>query len=158
VLATTFIQANYRRACLADLYWLAACFWTKPFGSQLEAVRKSPCKNYSFTNRRIREVNSQLEHAYCPHACPTSSQRSTGLNINNLSFKLNQYSQTNVMHFLFNLSINKGLYMFRALLAHLQETLHKRLLIYCVRVMSVGCYQDCSRIAFHSNAGSSQLT
>jgi hypothetical protein len=29
--------------------------------------------------------------------------------------------------------------MFRALLAHLQEALHKRHLVYCVRVMSVGC-------------------
>jgi hypothetical protein len=33
----------------------------------------------------------------------------------------------------------KGLYMFRALLAHLQEVLHKRHLVYCLRVMSVGC-------------------
>jgi hypothetical protein len=29
--------------------------------------------------------------------------------------------------------------MYRALLAHLQEVLHKRHLVYCVRVMSVGC-------------------
>jgi hypothetical protein len=29
--------------------------------------------------------------------------------------------------------------MFRALLAHLQEALHQRHLVYCVRVMSVGC-------------------
>jgi hypothetical protein len=34
--------------------------------------------------------------------------------------------------------------MFRALLVHLQETLNKRHLVYCVRVMSVGCYQDWS--------------
>jgi predicted nucleotide-binding protein (sugar kinase/HSP70/actin superfamily) len=33
----------------------------------------------------------------------------------------------------------KGLYMFRALLAHPQEALHKRHLVYCVRIMSVGC-------------------
>jgi hypothetical protein len=31
--------------------------------------------------------------------------------------------------------------MFRALLAHPQEAIHKRQLVYCVRVMSVGCYQ-----------------
>jgi hypothetical protein len=31
--------------------------------------------------------------------------------------------------------------MFRALLAHPQEVLNKRHLVYCVRVMSVGCYQ-----------------
>jgi hypothetical protein len=29
--------------------------------------------------------------------------------------------------------------MFRALLAHPQEALHNRHLVYCVRVMSVGC-------------------
>jgi hypothetical protein len=37
-----------------------------------------------------------------------------------------QYSVTNVMHFLFNLLTIKGLYMFRALLAHPEENLHKR--------------------------------
>jgi hypothetical protein len=29
--------------------------------------------------------------------------------------------------------------MFRALLAHPQEARHKRHLVYCVRIMSVGC-------------------
>jgi hypothetical protein len=55
-----------------------------------------------------------------------------------------QYSKTNVMHFLFSLSRIKGLYVFRALLAHFLETLHKRHLVYCVRVMSVGSYQGWS--------------
>jgi hypothetical protein len=41
------------------------------------------------------------------------------------------------MDFLFILRI-KGFYMFRALLAHPQEALHKRHLVYCVRVMSAG--------------------
>jgi hypothetical protein len=50
-----------------------------------------------------------------------------------------QYSETNVMHFLFNLLRIKGFYMFRALLAHPQEVLNKRYLVYCLRVMSVGC-------------------
>jgi hypothetical protein len=50
-----------------------------------------------------------------------------------------QYSETNVMHFLFNLLKIKGLYMFRSLLAHPQEALQKRHLVYCVRVVSVGC-------------------
>jgi hypothetical protein len=50
-----------------------------------------------------------------------------------------QYSETNLMHFLFILLRIKGLYMFRALLAHPQEALHKKHLVYCVRVMSVGC-------------------
>jgi hypothetical protein len=35
-----------------------------------------------------------------------------------------QYSKTNVMQFLFSLLIIKGLYMLRALLAHLQEALY----------------------------------
>jgi hypothetical protein len=50
-----------------------------------------------------------------------------------------QYSETNVMHFLFNLLTIRGLYTFRALLANPQEALHKRYLVYCVCVMSVGC-------------------
>jgi hypothetical protein len=50
-----------------------------------------------------------------------------------------QYSETNVMQFLFNLLRINGLYMFRALLAHPQEGLHKRHMVYCLRVMSVGC-------------------
>jgi hypothetical protein len=41
------------------------------------------------------------------------------------------------MHFLFDSRI-KSLYMFRALLAHPQEAIHKQHLVYCVRVMSVG--------------------
>jgi hypothetical protein len=40
-----------------------------------------------------------------------------------------QYSKTNVMHFLFNLLRIKGLYMFRALLAYLQEAQHKQHLV-----------------------------
>jgi hypothetical protein len=47
-----------------------------------------------------------------------------------------QYSETNLMHFLFNLLRTKGLYMFRALLAHPQEVLYIRHLVYCVRT----CY------------------
>jgi hypothetical protein len=43
---------------------------------------------------------------------------------------VNQYGTTNVMHFLFNLLRIKGLYMSRALLAHLQEALHKRHVVY----------------------------
>jgi hypothetical protein len=52
---------------------------------------------------------------------------------------MHQYNETKVMHFSFNLLRIKSLYMFRALLAHPQEALHKRQLVYCVRVMSVGC-------------------
>jgi hypothetical protein len=49
-----------------------------------------------------------------------------------------QYSETNVMHFLFSLLRIKGLYMFRALLAHLKEALQKQHLVYCVSVMRNG--------------------
>jgi hypothetical protein len=48
-----------------------------------------------------------------------------------------QYNETNVMHFSFNLLRIKGLYMFRALLAHPQEALNKRRLVYWVRIRSV---------------------
>jgi hypothetical protein len=37
-----------------------------------------------------------------------------------------QYSESNVMYFLFSLLRIKGLYMFRALLANHQKALHKR--------------------------------
>jgi hypothetical protein len=50
-----------------------------------------------------------------------------------------QCSETKVMHILFSLLINKGLYMFRALLSHPQEAPHKRYLVYCWRVLSDGC-------------------
>jgi hypothetical protein len=50
-----------------------------------------------------------------------------------------QYSETDVMHFTFSLLRIRGLYMFRTLLAHPQDSLHKRHLVQCVRVRSVGC-------------------
>jgi hypothetical protein len=62
--------------------------------------------------------------------------------------------ETNVMHFLFGLLRIVGLYVFRALLAHRQEALHKRHLVYCVRVMSVGC----TRIEVLLQSWCSQLT
>jgi hypothetical protein len=45
----------------------------------------------------------------------------------------NQYSETNVMYFLFSLLRIKGLYMFLALVAHHQEVLHKQHLLYCTQ-------------------------
>jgi hypothetical protein len=44
-----------------------------------------------------------------------------------------QYSETNVMHFRFNVLSISGLYMFRTLRAHPQDSLNKRHLIYSVR-------------------------
>jgi hypothetical protein len=55
-----------------------------------------------------------------------------------------QYNVTNVMHFSFSLLRIKGLYMFRALLAHIQEAPHKQHSVYCVRIMSVDRCHDCS--------------
>jgi hypothetical protein len=58
-----------------------------------------------------------------------------------------QYNDSNVIHLSFSLLRIKGLFMFRALLAHPQEALHKRHLVYCVRIMSVGCCHGCSQSA-----------
>jgi hypothetical protein len=65
-----------------------------------------------------------------------------------------QYSATNMLHFLFSLLRIKGLYMFRALLAHPREMMHKRHLLYCMRVMSDGC----TRISVLLRLLCSQLT
>jgi hypothetical protein len=56
--------------------------------------------------------------------------------------------------FLLNLLRIKGLYMFRALLAHPPETLHHPHLVHCVSVMSVGC----TRIGVELQSWCSQLT
>jgi hypothetical protein len=40
------------------------------------------------------------------------------------------------MHYYINLLRIKSLYMCRALLAHPQEALHERRLVYCMRIMS----------------------
>jgi hypothetical protein len=48
--------------------------------------------------------------------------------------RVSQYNETNVIHFSFNLVRIKGLYTFRALFAHPQVALHKRHLVYCVRM------------------------
>jgi hypothetical protein len=41
-----------------------------------------------------------------------------------------EYSETKVIHFVFNLLRIKGLYMFRALIADPQEALHKQHLVH----------------------------
>jgi hypothetical protein len=67
---------------------------------------------------------------------------------------LYKYDETNVMHFSFSWLRTKSLYMFRALLTHPQEMLHKRYLVYCVHVMSVGC----GTVAVKLQSWNSQLT
>jgi hypothetical protein len=64
-----------------------------------------------------------------------------------------QYNETSITHFSFNLLRIKALCMFRSLLAHLQEAPHKRHLVYCVRIMSVGC----GRLQFHCNRAIDQV-
>jgi hypothetical protein len=60
-----------------------------------------------------------------------------------------QHTETNVMKFSFILLRIKGLYMFEALLAHPQKALHKRHVVYCVCVMSVGSTW-CSQLTYHA--------
>jgi hypothetical protein len=63
--------------------------------------------------------------------------------------KICKYSETNVMHFLFSLLRIKSLYMFRALLAHLQEVLHNGTwYIACVL-----CQLAAPGLEFQSNPG-----
>jgi hypothetical protein len=102
----------------------------------------------------LRSGWSELSGIYWPYDLPPSFQETLlitersqlsveGLRIlifeNRMKIVFNQFSETNVMHFLFNLLRIRGLYIFRALLAHPQEAFHKRHMVYCMRVMSVGC-------------------
>jgi hypothetical protein len=74
-----------------------------------------------------------------PEQCVTYQKLSVYLMMCWLCVTAYQCHETNVMHVLFSLLRIKGLYMFQALLAHPKEVLHKQHLVYCVRVMSVGC-------------------
>jgi hypothetical protein len=56
--------------------------------------------------------------------------------VHKVTARLCQYIETNVMHFSLSLLRIKGLYMFRTLLAHPQEVLHKRHLVYCVTAIA----------------------
>jgi hypothetical protein len=62
------------------------------------------------------------------------------------------------MHFSFNLLIIKELYMFRALLAYSQEVLHKRHLVYFMRIMSADCFTVAVSVAVSLQPCHSQLT
>jgi hypothetical protein len=48
--------------------------------------------------------------------------------------KMSDDSIRNILNVLLTVHL-KGLYMFRTLLSHPQEALHKRNLVYCVRIM-----------------------
>jgi hypothetical protein len=70
--------------------------------------------------------------------CLQAPQRPYWSSITRSKFKkMSQYNETKAMHFSFNLLRFKSLYMFRALLAHRQKVLHKRHLVYCMRIMTL---------------------
>jgi hypothetical protein len=81
--------------------------------------------------------NADLHHVM--YKCKSSSSVHNVLMFCWLYIIVYQYSGTNVTHFLLNLLIIKGLYILWALLANPQEVLQNQHLVYCVRVMSVGC-------------------
>jgi hypothetical protein len=90
-----------------------------------------------------------------PPGCVAKEMQGTESSFNiTFNFVHYQYSETNVMQFLFSLLRIKGLYMIRALLAHPQAALNKRHLVYCVHVMSVSC----TRIGVPLQSWCSQLT
>jgi hypothetical protein len=96
--------------------------------------------NLTSTSSEDQEVQKESTlHGHETGGLNFHHHRCKNLKTSNNSGLLNQYSETNMMHFSFNLLRIKGLYMFRALLAHPQEALHKRHLVYWVRIMSVGC-------------------
>jgi hypothetical protein len=51
------------------------------------------------------------------------------MNVQIMGFCQYHYSETKVMHFLFGLLRINGIYVFRALITHPQEGLHKRHLV-----------------------------
>jgi hypothetical protein len=71
--------------------------------------------------------------------------------INTFRKTVYQYSETNVMHVLFNLLRIKGIYMFRALLAHPQEAVHKRHGILCDCYVSWLHQSWCSQLTKHAH-------
>jgi hypothetical protein len=87
---------------------------------RVSALRCTACRFGDCNQNKTEQNDSVFYRKYKEHLCE-------------------QYKEANVMHFSFNLLRIMGLYMFRALLAPPQEALHKRHLVYCVRIMSVGC-------------------
>jgi hypothetical protein len=89
--------------------------------------------------------------------CPCGLRRGCGLAGSNVAEGMDihlvcQCSETNMMHFSFNLLRIKGLYMFRALLVHPQEALHKQHLVYCVHIglMSVSLQSWYSQLTLYA--------
>jgi hypothetical protein len=73
-----------------------------------------------------------------PHTSVQSTEVNTrflNLMFYSLCIVICQYSRTNKMHLVFSLLWTNSLYMFRALLDHLQEVLHKQQMVYCMCIM-----------------------
>jgi hypothetical protein len=143
--------APWRTAVATQLYqcwqmidnWLSSIGWTDH-----KTDRPTICNARNFLYflglfAKLRRANISFVMSLCPSVRPRGTTR-LPLDGYSCNLVLDQYSETNVMHFLFSLLRIKGLYIFRALLAHPQEALHKRHLVYCGRVTSVDCYQDWS--------------
>jgi hypothetical protein len=107
-----------------------------------EGFPKQKGHHYTNSGKTFTQLNFQLPWNLYSNYCPgRSGSKFTVLRSSELKPNMRgyQYSETNVMQFLFSLLRIKGLYIFQALLAQPQEALHKRHLVYCLRVMSVGC-------------------
>jgi hypothetical protein len=94
------------------------------------------------------------------HCCNLAVQQKNQTVCASLRYILRyEYNETNVMQFTFSLLRINSLCMFRALLAHPQEALNKRHLVYCVRAKSVGCVTIAvNTIAVKLKSWHSQLT
>jgi hypothetical protein len=105
---------------------ITECYWQTPLKIQQKQYRQ-PTNNTKIWRSLTRRRNSDpwLKNGW----------KITDINRDEIF----QYSETNGMHILFSLLRSKGIYMFLALLAHTQEALYKRHLVYFVRVMSFGC-------------------
>jgi hypothetical protein len=92
------------------------------------------------TSSEDQEVQEEsTRHGHEAGSLNFRHHRCDNIKTSNNSGLLNQYNETNAMHFSFILLRIKGLYMFPALFAHPQEAMNKRHLVYCVCIMSVDC-------------------
>jgi hypothetical protein len=116
--------------CLFQISVLLSCYsyW-------LYQIKKCDAAeaNYGVRIKLISQFESEIgnmdrhKHTWLSHetVCHVTNEDRLKIRVSFDKFRNDdQYSEANVMHFLFNLLRIKGLYMFRALLAHPQEALH----------------------------------
>jgi hypothetical protein len=138
------MEDNFALITCYDCHQCHKFVWIKETCSITFRILIMCCESPSVIHTRCSLLKKAVETAE-PSLPTTTSISLTQLQHHYLMFcwsciVVYQYSKTNVMHFSFNLLRIKSLYVFRALFAHFQEALHKRHLVYCVRVMSIGCY------------------